>query len=47
MSVLQQLRATSTLKAPIFVPTVFFVATVTVFCTVFPQQAQSVLNAVK
>lgn len=47
MSVLQQLRATSTLKAPIFVPTVFFVAMVTVFCAVFPQQAQSVLNAVK
>lgn len=47
MSVLQQLRATSTLKAPIFVPTVFFVAMVTVFCTVFPQQAQSALNAVK
>ncbi|ABR73923.1 transporter [Actinobacillus succinogenes] len=47
MSVLQQFRATSTLKSPIFVPTVIFVAIVAIFCSVFPEQAQTTLNAVK
>ncbi|SEQ09037.1 BCCT family transporter [Basfia succiniciproducens] len=47
MSLYQQLRATSTLKAPIFMPTVIFVLLVTVFCSVFPEQAQIMLNMVK
>lgn len=47
MSVLQQLRATTTLKAPIFVPTVIFVILIATFCSIFPEQAQTTLNAIK
>lgn len=47
MSFIQELRASSTLKAPIFVPTVFLVALVALFCSVFPEQAQTTLNAAK
>ncbi|PVX39849.1 choline/glycine/proline betaine transport protein [Pasteurella langaaensis DSM 22999] len=47
MSFIQELRASSTLKAPIFVPTVAFVAFIAFFCLFFPDQAQNTLNAVK
>ncbi len=47
MSSFQQLRAASTLKAPIFVPTVVFVAIVAIFCSAFPEQAQATLNVAK
>ena len=47
MSFINRLRASSTLKAPIFVPTVVFVAIVAIFCSVFPEQAQTTLDAVK
>lgn len=47
MSILQQFRATTTLKAPIFVPTVIFVTLIATFCSIFPEQAQTILNAAK
>ncbi|WP_044469708.1 BCCT family transporter [Mannheimia massilioguelmaensis] len=47
MSFLQQLRDSTTLKAPIFVPTVILVLLVTICCSVFPQQAQEILNIAK
>lgn len=47
MNSLKEFRASSTLKAPIFVPTVIFVAIVAIFCSVYPELAQSTLNTVK
>ena len=47
MNFIDKLRASSTLKAPIFVPTVAFVAMVAIFCSAFPELAQTTLNAVK
>ncbi|MCK3657629.1 transporter [Pasteurellaceae bacterium Pebbles2] len=47
MRFLQQMRANSTLKAPIFIPTVLLVALVVFFCVLFPEQAQSSLDSIK
>lgn len=47
MSLLKKLHSSSTLKKGIFFPSVLFVAFVTVYCAVFPQQAQTQLNLVK
>lgn len=47
MSLLRRLQASSTLKSAIFLPSVFFVSFVTIYCAVFPQQAQTQLNFVK
>lgn len=47
MSLLKKSHSSSTLKKGIFFPSVLFVAFVTVYCAVFPQQAQTQLNLVK
>lgn len=47
MTFLKQLRAVSTLKAPIFFPSLVFIIFVTGYCTLFPAQAQQVLNLAK
>lgn len=47
MTFLKQLRAVSTLKAPIFFPSLVFIIFVTGYCTLFPAQAQQVLNLSK
>ncbi len=47
LNVLQQMRANSTLKAPIFIPTTILVLAVVIFCGFFPEQARISLNAVK
>lgn len=47
MSLLKKLQTSSTLKRAIFFPSVLFVLFVTIYCAVFPQQAQTQLNVVK
>lgn len=41
------LRASSTFKAPIFIPTVFFVTVVAFFCSVFPAHAEASFTWIK
>lgn len=47
MSFLKQLRANSTLKAPIFLPSLFLITFITLYCIFFPQYAQTTLNFAK
>ncbi|VEI58884.1 putative transporter [Pasteurella multocida] len=47
MSFLKQLRANSTLKAPIFLPSLFLITFITLYCIFFPQHAQTTLNFAK
>ncbi|TDQ59742.1 choline/glycine/proline betaine transport protein [Mesocricetibacter intestinalis] len=47
MNILQKIRATTTLKGPIFIPTLTFVGLVAIFCSIFPEQAQTTLNNAK
>lgn len=47
MNLIEKLQAGSTFKAPIFLPSVLFVGFVAVFCIVFPQTAQTSLDAIK
>lgn len=44
---LKKLRAASTFKAPIFVPSIAFIVLVTLYCSLFPKHAQTTLNAAK
>lgn len=43
----KQLRASSTFKAPIFLPSIIFILAVAIFCIAFPQTAQTALNSTK
>lgn len=47
MTFLKQLRANSTLKAPIFLPSLFLITFITLYCIFFPQHAQTTLNFAK
>ncbi|XHN74159.1 BetT protein [Lonepinella sp. MS14437] len=47
LNVLQRMRADSTLKAPIFIPTTILVVLVVIFCAVLPEQTSSKLDAIK
>lgn len=47
MTFFKQLQQRSTLKAPIFFPSLFFIIFVTLYCSFFPQHAQGTLNVVK
>lgn len=47
MDFIKKLQTGSTFKAPIFLPSVFFVGFVAIFCIVFPQTAQASLDAIK
>lgn len=47
MTFLKQLRANSTLKSPIFLPSLFLITFITLYCIFFPQHAQATLNFAK
>ena len=47
MTFLKKLSATSTFKAPIFVPSILFILMVTIYCSLYPAQAQTALNLAK
>lgn len=47
MGFFDKLRASTTLKAPIFLPAVVFIAAVTLYCSVWPKHAQAVFDVAK